>query len=131
MNNKSKKLIFKIECHDWGLKTIYTWSLKTWCIYDDLSIEYNIRNGEDKIKSYSHSINDGDLKQIIRNIELVKSENREVQAFDGEAWRFIQYENGNVIWERKLGYIYGIEPLEAICDMLYNLVRNDSDEFLD
>lgn len=130
MTNNSKKLVLKIEDHDWGLKTIYTWNTKTWYIYDNLSVEYEIRNGENKIKSYSHKINDVDLKQIIKNIELAKSYNHEVQAVDGEAWEFIQYENGNTVWERKLGYIYGIEPLENICDVLINLVRNDSDIFI-
>ena len=129
-NDNSKKLIFKIEDNDWGLKTIYTWSTKTWCIYSDLSVDYEIRNGEGKIKSYSHNITDEDLKQILQNIELAKSDNREVQACDGEAWEFIQYENDNVVWQRKLGYIYGIEPLETICDMLRNLVKNDSDIFI-
>ena len=105
MTNNSKKLVLKIEDHDWGLKTIYTWNTKTWYIYDNLSVEYEIRNGENKIKSYSHKINDVDLKQIIKNIELAKSYNHEVQAVDGEAWEFIQYENGNTVWERKLGYI--------------------------
>ena len=56
-NDNSKNLIFKIEDHDWGLKTIYTWNTKTWSIYDDLSVEYKIVNGEDKVKSYSHNIN--------------------------------------------------------------------------
>lgn len=129
-NDNSKKLVFKIEDHDWGLKTIYTWNTKTWSVYDDLSVEYKIVNGEDKVKSYSHNINAEDLKKITQNIELAKSDNREVQAFDGEAWEFTQYENGSVVWERKLGYIYGIEPLENICNILINLVRNDSDVFV-
>ena len=42
----------------------------------------------------------------------------------------MQYENDNIVWERKLGYIYGIEPLETICDMLRNLVKDDSDVFI-
>lgn len=129
-DNKSKKLILKIVDNDWGLKTIYTWSTKTWCIYSDLSVDYEVRNGEDKTKAYSHNINEEELKQIIKNIDLAKSDNREVQAFDGEAWEFVQYENDNIVWERKLGYIYGIEPLETICDMLRNLVKDDSDVFI-
>ena len=129
-DNKSKKLILKIVDNDWGLKTIYTWSTKTWCIYSDLSVDYEVRNGEDKTKSYSHNINEEELKQIIKNIDLAKSDNREVQAFDGEAWEFVQYENDNIVWERKLGYIYGIESLETICDMLRNLVKDDSDVFI-
>lgn len=129
-DNKSKKLILKIVDNDWRLKTIYTWSTKTWCIYSDLSVDYEVRNGEDKTKSYSHNINEEELKQIIKNIDLAKSDNREVQAFDGEAWEFVQYENDNIVWERKLGYIYGIESLETICDMLRNLVKDDSDVFI-
>ena len=129
-DNKSKKLILKIVDNDWGLKTIYTWSTKTWCIYSDLSVDYEVRNGEDKTKSYSHNINEEELKQIIKNIDLAKPYNREVQACDGEAWEFVQYENDNIVWERKLGYIYGIEPLETICDMLRNLVKDDSDVFI-
>lgn len=129
-DNKSKKLILKIVDNDWGLKTIYTWSTKTWCIYSDLSVDYEVRNGEDKTKSYSHNINEEELKQIIKNIDLAKSDNREVQACDGEAWEFVQYENDNIVWERKLGYIYGIESLETICDMLRNLVKDDSDIFI-
>lgn len=129
-DNKSKKLILKIIDNDWGLKTFYTWSTKTWGIYSDLSVDYEVRNGEDKTKSYSHNINEKELKQIIKNIDLAKSDNREVQAFDGEAWEFVQYENDNIVWERKLGYIYGIEPLETICDMLRNLVKDDSDVFI-
>lgn len=71
-DNKSKKLVFKIEDHDWGLKTIYTWNTKTWCIYSDLSVDYEIKNGEDKTKSYSHNINEDKFNQIIKNIELAK-----------------------------------------------------------
>lgn len=127
----SKNIIFKIENQDCGLKTIYAWNTKTWCIYDDLKVYYEIRNGENKTKSYSHNINEEDLKQIIKNIELAKSDNREVQACDGEVWKFTQFENGNIVWKRKLGYIYGIEPLETIYDILHNLVRNDSDVFID
>ena len=125
-DNKSKKLILKIVDNDWGLKTIYTWSTKTWYIYSDLSVDYEVRNGEAKTKSYSHDINEEELNQIIKNINLAKSDNCEVQAFDGETWKFVQYENDNIVWERKLGYIYGIEPLETICDMLRNLVKDDS-----
>lgn len=127
----SKKLILKIEEHDWGQKTIYSWNTKIWYIYDDLSIEFKIRNGEDKIKSYSHNINALDLQQIFKNIELAKLDNHVVKALDGKAWEFIQYKDNVIIWERKLGYIYGIEPLENICDILLNLVKQDSDIFTD
>ena len=130
-SNIEKKLMFKIEDHDWGLKTIYTWNTKIWYIYDDLSIKYEIINGQDKVKSYSHSISEEKLKLIIQNVELSKSDNRVVDACDGEAWEFIQYEDDNVVWERKLGYIYGIDSLETVSNILLDLVKNDSDIFSD
>ena len=130
-SNIEKKLMFKIENHNWGLKTIYTWNTKIWYIYDDLSIKYEIINGQDRVKSYSHSISKEKLKLIIQNIELSKSDNRVVDACDGEAWEFIQYEDDNVVWERKLGYIYGIDSLETVSNILLDLVKNDSDIFSD
>lgn len=126
-----KKLIFKIEDHDWGLKTIFTWNTKKWYIYNDLSIIYEITNGQNRTKSYSHSISDENLNLITQNIELAKSDNRVVDACDGEAWQFIQYEDGNVVWERELGYIYGIDSLVAVSNILLDLVKNDSDIFID
>lgn len=126
-----RKLIFKIEDHDWGMKTIYSWNTKVWYIYDDLSVEFKISNGEDKVKSYSHNISSFDLQQIFKNIELAKLNNHVVEAFDGEAWEFTQYKDNVIVWERELGYIYGIEPLENICDILFNLVKQDSDIFTD
>lgn len=121
-----KKLIFKIEDHDWGLKTIYSWNTETWYVYNDLSIKYEIVNGLEQKKVYSHNIDIDDFNELVRNIELAKFENRVVHACDGEAWEFIQYEDDNIVWKRELGYIYGIQPLVIISNILRNLVKNDS-----
>ena len=125
--NDSKKLILKIENQDWGGGVRNT---QTWYIYDDLSVTCESIIGEIKEKLYSLNISKEKLNQIIENIELAKSDNHEIQAVDGEAWEFIQYKNNSIIWKRKLGYIYGIESLEKICNILHNLVKNDSDIFL-
>lgn len=128
---KLKNKIFEIENHDWGLKLISNWNKKIWYIYDDLSVDYEIINGQEKRKLYSHCLNDEKIKEIIRNIDLAKLDNRVVNAFDGEAWKFVQYKNNNIVWERDLGYIYGIGSLEKISYILLDLVKNDSDVFIE
>ena len=127
----TKKIILKIENHNWGQHLRSAWSTKTWCIYDDLSVDYEVINGQEKRKLYYHYINNDSLKEIIKNIALAKLDNRFVDACDGEAWEFVQYENDSVVWKRDLEYIYGIEPLEKISYILLDLVKNDSDIFIE
>jgi len=127
----AKQLILKIINQDWGQKLISEWSTKTWYIYDDLSIIYEVTNGQEKRKTYSHCISDEDLKEIIKNIELAKTDNTVVNACDGEAWEFVQYKNNNIVWKRDLEYIYGIESLEKISYILLDLVKNDSVIFIE
>lgn len=135
-NNKSKiddtkQLIMKIENQNWGQHLISEWSTKIWYLFNDLSIDYEVINGQKKSKMYSHNINDEKLKEIINNLDLAKLDNQFIDACDGEAWEFTQYENDKVIWKRDLGYIYGIEPLEKISYILLDLVKNDSDIFIE
>lgn len=125
-----KKIIFKIEEHNWGVGTIYDWNTREWYIYDDLSVEFKIANRIHITKSYSHSINALDLQQIFKNIELAKLDNHvDVVCYDGSAWGFKQYKDNAIIWERNLGYIYGIEPLENICNILSDLVEQDYNDY--
>ncbi len=50
-------------------------------------------------------------------LEIAKQNDKEVDARDGSAWSIVQYEKGDIVWERKPDYIYGIEPLEAILEI--------------
>ncbi len=54
-------------------------------------------------------------------LEIAKQNDKEVDARDGSAWSIVQYEKGDIVWERKPDYIYGIEPLEAIANILISL----------
>ncbi len=45
-----------------------------------------------------------------------------IEACDGEAWKFIQYNDNKIVWQRDLGYIYGITSLEKVSNYLLNLV---------
>ncbi|MBS7020388.1 MAG: hypothetical protein KH135_00745 [Firmicutes bacterium] len=58
------------------------------------------------------------------NIEIVKSKDIEIDAYDGSAYEIIQYDNGNEIWKRNMGYIYGIKSLEEISMILNNLIED-------
>ena len=59
-----------------------------------------------------------------------------VDAYDGSAWEYIYYKNNAVYKERRLGYIYGIEQLELLSEILIYIIKesklvqqkeNDSD----
>mgnify|MGYP004467166603 CR=1 FL=1 len=61
-------------------------------------------------------------EEIVNCIELAKKYDKEVSALDGSAWSIEQYKNGKTVWMRKMGYIYGIEPLEKIGKIMNGLI---------
>lgn len=61
-------------------------------------------------------------EEIVNCIELAKKCDKEVSALDGSAWSIEQYKNGKAVWMRKMGYIYGIEPLEKIGKIMNGLI---------
>ena len=44
-----------------------------------------------------------------------------IYACDGDAWEFIQYDNGKEIWKRDIGHIYEIQPLEELAKILRDI----------
>ena len=48
-----------------------------------------------------------------------------IEAYDGEAWEFVEYNNGEENWKRPMGYIYGITSLEKITDILRGGSNNE------
>ncbi len=123
-----KNLILRISDHNWSEIGPGDWDYTQWSIFDDFSVEIREKRSktyggenEDSLFSVDNTyISEDTLKEILKQLEKAKSVNLEVDAYDGEAWEFIQYDGDKIIWERKLGYIYGIEPLEEIAMILNN-----------
>lgn len=104
-----------------------------WIIYDDLKVEIEeiYRFDKNNNKKYS-SLTIQDFETISKNIDIIKSNDVEdVDALDGTAWEFIQYDGENEIWKRVAGYIYGIKPLETIADTLEKIRNQKSDLNID
>lgn len=130
MNN----LIVKIENHNWGEMGPGDWELTEWNIYEDLTvivvkkyrptvlaIRENLDNAKEKIIEEKCKISKEDLAIIISKINEAKSYTEEIKACDGVSWKYILYENGEETYNRPLGYIYGIKPLEEISPILRNI----------
>lgn len=123
---EDKELIYKIVNKNFSIMDKKTWASKTWYIYDNLTVNYEIIDNEGNKRKKYYLINKNDLNIINENIKLVESEDLTVESYDGDAWEFIRYENNKAIWKRALGYTYGINSLENIEEILRELVSSDS-----
>lgn len=121
----SKKL--DISRHNWGEMGPGSWNNTKWEIFDDLSViktdEYlddeNPRQNPNKKETSNYTIKQEGYDALMGNIALAKTINKDIDACDGEAWTFVEYnDNGTIKWMRETGYIYGLEPLEKISNYL-------------
>lgn len=117
-----KELVFKITKHNWGLKGPNEIDNIEWKIYNDYTVECKTSYVlVDKPTYNTYKITEELFNNISNNIELSKNENIKIEALDGEAWEFIMFSNKNEIYKRELDYIYGIESLENIVNILNKL----------
>lgn len=97
------------------------WKSTNWKIYEDLTVEIFNSYDDEKDKKYVVKLEKKMFEEILNYLEIAKQNDKEVDARDGSAWSIVQYEKGDIVWERKPDYIYGIEPLEAIANILISL----------
>lgn len=124
--NNIKQIKFKITMSNWGMIGPNSITGNEFDIYDDLSIELKVSKnnslGTEKEISILHGlISQEKYEEIISNIQKAKEFNSTVEAVDGNAWAFEEYDNGNLVWKRELGYIYGITPLTEITKILNSI----------
>lgn len=121
-----KNIKFKIIMSNWGMIGPNSITGNEFNIYNDLSIELKVSQnnslGTEKEISILHGlISQEKYQEIISNIQKAKEFNSTVEAVDGNAWSFEEYDNGNLVWKRELGYIYGITPLTEITKILNSI----------
>ncbi len=121
-----KNKVLSIKKENWGLKAPNTWEEIKWTIYDNMTIEYSITYNKTKNrqKNINYKISKNKYKVIINEINEAKKTSKNVEAYDGEAWEFIEYDKEKEIWGKKLGYIYGITPLEKIAKIIEESTNN-------
>ena len=115
-----KNKVLEIRNSNWGLIGPGSWEERKWEIYDDMSVCYTIiyNSTENNENTSDLKLSKDEFDRIISNIELAKNDSTIVKAYDGEAWEFVEYNNGIEVWKRDMGYIYGISELETIVDIL-------------
>jgi len=123
-----KDLILCVKHHNWNMIGPGEWANTEWKIYNDYSVDikisYNTITDENKNKNLICSITEDNYKKLLELINNAKDNKIKVDANDGSAWELIQYNNGVECWKRDADYIYGIEPLENIAEILNNLITN-------
>lgn len=118
-----KKIILKVIHQNWGLIGPGDWENKEWKIYNDLSVEIKIIYRPNESIILKNKISKITYNKLLKNINSSKEDKSSVNALDGSAWEFIEYNENKEIWKRDLGYIYGIEPLEKIGEILEKLIK--------
>ena len=123
-----KDLILCVKHHNWNMIGPGEWTNTEWKIYNDYSVDikisYNTITDEKKNKNLICSITEDNYKKLLELINIAKENKIKVDANDGSAWELIQYNNGVECWKRDADYIYGIEPLENIAEILNSLTTN-------
>lgn len=120
-----KKLVLKVINENWGMIGPDDWNKTEWKIYDDLSVTIKIKYNQDKLnKEYKSILSLEKYKKILKNINKSKRILVRVDACDGEAWEFIQYNDSKIVWKRMMSYIYGLKHLEDIGKELNSLIND-------
>lgn len=116
-----KNLIFEMKHVNWSMHKQGECNSSVFKIYDDLSFDiiddYQIEIMP-KINLPEKKIEQEDFELLKTSIEKSKSINIKVIASDGDAWEFICYKDNKVNWKRDMDYIYGIDVLEKIVNIL-------------
>lgn len=127
MNNSNNEhnVILKVKHCNFGLMGPGSWSHTDYTLYSDGNLEslvtYQSSTGygkEGTKKSFTYNVSSDDINEILNSLEESKAYRDIVRACDGSAYEFTLYEDNKEIYKRDLGYIYGIEPLEKIADII-------------
>lgn len=66
-------------------------------------------------------ISQKDFDYILDLLKQSEKGDRKIEALDGSVWAIKRYQGKTLVWERKIGYIYGIRSLETLSGFLYKL----------
>lgn len=117
-----KNLVLYITNQNWCEIMSGDWEKTEWKIYDDYSVEIKVSyvpfGGIENYKEFIKTISKEKYEELMNYIEQGKSCDEKITACDGQAWSYAQYSNNEKIWERELGYIYGIKPFEECAELL-------------
>ena len=118
----NENLVLRIEHENWGEFGPGIWESTIWKIYGDLRMEIFLTAdlGNDKKKKQT-KISQKDFDYILDLLKQSEKDDGKVEALDGSAWEIKRYQGKSLVWQRDMGYIYGIRPLEILAHHLYKI----------
>ena len=113
------RVVLEATNENWGLIGPGNWSVRTWKIREDGLFSFSVSYvGTEPDREWEGILDPEDYARLAELINEAWSD-REVRACDGEAWEFRAYgSEDEVIRERPLGYICGVEPFESMAAIL-------------
>lgn len=93
----------------------------TWKVYSDYSVDIKTAYILEDIKESTNKLTKENYESLLNNIESAKVKDMDIDAVDGDAWEFTEYQNGKIIWQREIGYIYGFKELEDATSIINNI----------
>lgn len=121
--DESKKISLIVQHQCWAMLGPGNWDKTIWKIYTDKTMEVLCRNWGEKFTRTKTAISDDEYKKIFSLLKDGAKKDHKIEALDGTAWQYEQYENGKLFYERKLGHIYSIKPFEALGHLLYGIAK--------
>lgn len=117
----NENLVFDIKHENWGENSPGSWESTVWKIYGDLKtvITLTVNSRDKKIKKTKISQKDFDC--ILALMKQSEKDDKKSNALDGSAWSIKRYQGKTLIWERKMGYIYGVKSLKTLAGILYKI----------
>ena len=125
-NTTQKDLTLVITHENSGLIDPYDWRSTNWYIYGNHQMIVEIEgylNNSTPDQKLQITLSSEDYQKILRLIEEIQHEDREILALDGTIWSIRQFQSGKLIYERPSGHIYGIKPFMALAHLLYDRIN--------
>ena len=114
-------ILLKARHQSWGLRTRYDWSSNQFELSQEGDLHIIVKYYDPDVDCVV-KVSEDDLRKI-RDLIPREPITKKVGACDGDAWEFTAYsDSGEVIFSRDLDYIYHIDPLLEIGNILESYI---------
>lgn len=120
----NENVLLRAEHHNWSCRCCNEWGSTSFELrYSGdmrVKVEYDIDVLDDAFQISSDAL--AEIEKVIKKV-VEKSEKTHGDAFDGDAWAISIYDpKGECLFKTSMGYIYNVESLEELAELLYEFV---------
>ncbi len=117
-----KEKILKIKHINFSMIGPGEWEDTEWNVFDDYTVRIEERfNNRDEIDIKEKTLTEEEYNRLMDLFTLAKTNTQVVEAYDGDAWEFAQFENNECIYHRTPNYTYGLTEFENLQNFLFTI----------